>query len=121
MDLGSASRRKVLAQDVVAVMRVLEMALVLNKQETFSTQDLGKLRARNEELEGEVAKLETEEVTSLTKAMSDLKVEHPTGKKELEEKIVALQAIAAPTKDKPEEVKVLATRAELVAKIKVPE
>jgi hypothetical protein len=33
-------------------------------------------------------------VTSLTKAMSDLKVEHATAKKELEQKIVALQAVA---------------------------
>jgi hypothetical protein len=49
-DLGSASRRKVLAQDATAMMRVLVMALVLNEQETFSARDYGKLRARDEEL-----------------------------------------------------------------------
>jgi hypothetical protein len=46
-----------------------------------------------------VAKLETEEVTILTKVMPDPKVEHATTKKELEEKIATLQVVAAPTKD----------------------
>jgi hypothetical protein len=40
-DLGSASRRKVLAQDTAAMMRVLVMALVLNEQEPFLPEIMG--------------------------------------------------------------------------------
>ncbi|GAU40244.1 hypothetical protein TSUD_219540 [Trifolium subterraneum] len=46
-NLKAASRRKELAQDATALIRVLEMALVLNGQEYCSAQDLEKLRARN--------------------------------------------------------------------------
>jgi uncharacterized membrane protein len=60
MDLGVAGRRKEIARGAAAVMRLLEMVLVLNDKEQSSVKDLNEARARNEELEGQVLKLETE-------------------------------------------------------------
>jgi hypothetical protein len=60
MDLGVVGRRKEIARGAAAVMRLLEMVLVLNDKEQSSVKDLNEARARNEELEGQVLKLETE-------------------------------------------------------------
>ncbi|MCI54200.1 hypothetical protein A2U01_0075449, partial [Trifolium medium] len=45
-DLGAVSRKKVLAEDVAALVRLDEMALVLNEEGTSSEREIAKLRAR---------------------------------------------------------------------------
>lgn len=49
-NLGAEGWRKVLAQDVAALMRVLEIAMVLNDEKTYSAQNLEKLWVANEKL-----------------------------------------------------------------------
>ncbi|MCI77562.1 hypothetical protein A2U01_0098832, partial [Trifolium medium] len=50
-DLGGASRKKVLAEDVAALVRLAEIALVLNEEGGMSEREMAKLRARNEALD----------------------------------------------------------------------
>ncbi|MCI42047.1 hypothetical protein A2U01_0063282, partial [Trifolium medium] len=59
-DLGAASRKKVLAEDVAALVRLAEMALVLNEEGSSSEREIVKLRARNESLSARVTKLEAD-------------------------------------------------------------
>ncbi|MCI57475.1 hypothetical protein A2U01_0078726, partial [Trifolium medium] len=47
-----------LVRDTAAVMRLLEMALVLNNEETCPAVELKKLQVKNEKLRGELVKVE---------------------------------------------------------------
>ncbi|MCI39393.1 hypothetical protein A2U01_0060624, partial [Trifolium medium] len=58
LDMGPAARQQELARDAAAVIRLLEIALVLNDEQGSSIRDLEKLKGRNEQLEAEVLKLE---------------------------------------------------------------
>lgn len=57
--LNATGRRKMLTQDKVALMRVLEMVVALNDKETCLVGELDKLRPINGKLKAKVAKLET--------------------------------------------------------------
>ncbi|WJX95592.1 histone deacetylase [Trifolium repens] len=143
-DIGVASRRKEIARGAAAMMRLLAMVLVLNDEEQSSVKDLNEARARKEELECQVLKLETdftdykekyviqstyvtelrekkEELARVVKSMEDLKLEYAEEKKTLKARIDSLEAAVAPAQDEPDEVKMLVTRAELVDKIKLLE
>ncbi|MCI74449.1 hypothetical protein A2U01_0095713, partial [Trifolium medium] len=55
-----AQREKQHLEDIAAVMRMLETALVLGKERGSSTRELGKLRARCDKLEAELIGHENE-------------------------------------------------------------
>jgi cell division protein FtsB len=143
-DMGVASRRKEITRGAAAMMRLLAMVLVLNDEEQSSVKDLNEARARKEELECQVLKLETdftnykekyviqstyvtelrekkEELARVVKSMEDLKLEYAEEKKTLKARIDSLEAAVALAQDDPDEVKMLVTRAELVDKIKLLE
>ena len=59
MGLDAAGRKKELVQDATTLMRVLELALVLNDRETCSADELEKLQTINAKLKIEVLRIET--------------------------------------------------------------
>ncbi|MCI72376.1 hypothetical protein A2U01_0093639, partial [Trifolium medium] len=58
LGLTSAARETQLVRDTAAVVRLLEMALVLNSEETCPVAELKKLQAKNEKLRAEMTKVE---------------------------------------------------------------
>ncbi|MCI28644.1 hypothetical protein A2U01_0049846, partial [Trifolium medium] len=60
LGLEPAARQEQLVQDTAAMMRLMEMVMVLNDERGSSFKDLEKLKARNEKLEAKVLKLELE-------------------------------------------------------------
>ncbi|MCH82125.1 hypothetical protein A2U01_0002922, partial [Trifolium medium] len=120
LDLGPAARQDRLVQDIAAVMRLLETALVLNNEKDNSTRDLEKLKFRNEKLEAEAKKLR-EMQAALGKAekdLGDMRTSHAEEKKKLKDEIRDLKLAMTPAADEAVTARDLTTRAELVERIK---
>ncbi|CAJ2672884.1 unnamed protein product [Trifolium pratense] len=136
---SSSARQNQLNEDVVAVIRLAETALVLN--EGGPTHEVEKLAAKNRKLEAEIALLENdlldlrgkqenyfknmeeacltaEELEKSNKVLEDLKVSNAEQRSKLLEEVAMLQAKCAPLEDEKEETLKFATRGDLVREIK---
>ncbi|XP_045802864.1 uncharacterized protein LOC123896533 [Trifolium pratense] len=136
---SASARQKQLNEDVAAVIRLAETALVLN--EGGPTLEAEKLAAKNRKLEAEIALLENdlldlrskqenyfknmeearltaEQLEKTNKVLEDLKVSSAEQRGKLMEEVAMLQAKCAPLEDEKEETLKFVTRGDLVKEIK---
>ncbi|CAJ2654269.1 unnamed protein product [Trifolium pratense] len=139
LGVSSAARQNQLNEDIAAVIRLAETALVLN--EGGPTREVEKLAARNAKLEGHIVKLEGElidlrgkqenygqlledvresrdELELAKKRLEEVETRGAEEKKNLEAVIADLQSKLAPAADEAIETSRLVSRADLVKEIK---
>ncbi|CAJ2655906.1 unnamed protein product [Trifolium pratense] len=139
LGVSAAARQHQLTQDIAAVIRLAETALVLN--EGGPNHEAEKLAAKNRKLEAEIALLENdlldlrskqenyfknmeearltaEQLEKTNKVLEDLKVSSAEQRSKLLEEVAMLQAKCAPLEDEKEETLKFATRGDLVREIK---
>ncbi|CAJ2669302.1 unnamed protein product [Trifolium pratense] len=139
LGVSAAARQNQLTQDIAAVIRLAETALVLN--EGGPTLEAEKLAAKNRKLEAEIALLENdlldlrskqenyfknmeearltaEQLEKTNKVLEDLKVSSAEQRGKLMEEVAMLQAKCAPLEDEKEETLKFETRGDLVKEIK---
>ncbi|CAJ2661442.1 unnamed protein product [Trifolium pratense] len=139
LGVSSTARQNQLNEDIAAVIRLAETALVLN--EGGPTLEAEKLAAKNRKLEAEIALLENdlldlrskqenyfknmeearltaEQLEKTNKVLEDLKVSSAEQRGKLMEEVAMLQAQCAPLEDEKEETLKFATRGDLVKEIK---
>ncbi|CAJ2635127.1 unnamed protein product [Trifolium pratense] len=139
--LGTSAdaRQEQLTQDIAAVIRLAETALVLN--EGGPTYEAEKLAAKNRKLEAEItllendlldlrskqenyfknmeeARLTAEQLEKTNKVLEDLKVSSAEQRSKMLEEMAVLQAKCAPLEDEKEETLKFATRGDLVKEIR---
>ncbi|CAJ2646588.1 unnamed protein product [Trifolium pratense] len=108
LGVSAAARQNQLTQDIAAVIRLAETALVLN--EGGPNHEAEKLAAKNRKLEAEIALLEND--------LLDLRSNSAEQRSKLLEEVAMLQAKCAPLEDEKEETLKFATRGDLVKEIK---
>ncbi|CAJ2667127.1 unnamed protein product [Trifolium pratense] len=136
---SASARQKQLNEDVAAVIRLAETALVLN--EGGPTHEVEKLAARNAKLEGKIMLMEGElidlrgkqenygqllkdvresrdELELAKKNLEEVEARSAEEKKKLEEVIADLQSKLAPAADEGAEISKMVSRADLVKEIK---
>ncbi|CAJ2668024.1 unnamed protein product [Trifolium pratense] len=136
---SAAARQEQLTQDVAAVIRLAETALVLN--EGGPTYEAEKLAAKNRKLEAEItllendlldlrskqenyfknmeeARLTAEQLEKTNKVLEDLKVSSAEQRSKMLEEMAMLQAKCAPLEDEKEETLKFVTRGDLVKEIR---
>ncbi|CAJ2659886.1 unnamed protein product [Trifolium pratense] len=139
LGVSSSARQNQLNEDIAAVIRLAETALVLN--EGGPTREVEKLAARNAKLEGHIVKLEGElidlrgkqenygqlledvrvsrdELELAKKKLEEAETRGAEEKKNLEAVIADLQSKLAPAADEAIETSRLVSRADLVKEIK---
>ncbi|CAJ2655512.1 unnamed protein product [Trifolium pratense] len=139
LGVSSSARQNQLNEDIAAVIRLAETALVLN--EGGPTREVEKLAARNAKLEGHIVKLEGElidlrgkqenygqlledvrvsrdELELAKKKLEEVETRGAEEKKNLEAVIADLQSKLAPAADEAIETSMLVSRADLVKEIK---
>ncbi|CAJ2641299.1 unnamed protein product [Trifolium pratense] len=139
LGVSSAARQNQLNEDIAAVIRLAETALVLN--EGGPTREVEKLAARNAKLEGHIVKLEGElidlrgkqenygqlledvresrdELELAKKRLEEVETRGVEEKKNLEAVIADLQSKLAPAADEGTEISQMVSRADLVKEIK---
>ncbi|MCH81998.1 hypothetical protein A2U01_0002793 [Trifolium medium] len=139
--LPRSGRQDELVQDAATLMRLLETALVLNDEKSSAAREIEKLNATNEKLEAKIMKLEGEAIDLLgkqknyaahlqenrvmkvaldkaVKELEELKSGHAEERKKLEDTIEELKSRMMPADDETESTRDLATRVELVARVK---
>ncbi|CAJ2654490.1 unnamed protein product [Trifolium pratense] len=139
LGVSSAARQNQLNEDIAAVIRLAETALILN--EGGPTHEVEKLAARNAKLEGHIVKLEGEridlrgkqenygnlledirvtrdELEITKKELEEVRAGRVEEKKKLDEVIADLQSKLAPAADEAIETSRLVSRADLVKEIK---
>ncbi|CAJ2637044.1 unnamed protein product [Trifolium pratense] len=136
---SSSARQNQLNEDVAAVIRLAETALVLN--EGGPTHEVEKLAARNAKLEGKIVLMEGElidlrgkqenygqllkdvresrdELELVKKNLEGVEARSAEEKRQLEEVIADLQSKLAPAADEGTEISKMVSRADLVKEIK---
>ncbi|CAJ2640823.1 unnamed protein product [Trifolium pratense] len=139
LGVSAAARQNQLTQDIAAVIRLAETALVLN--EGGPTHEMEKLAARNAKLEGKIVLMEGElidlrgkqenygqllkdvresrdELELAKKRLEEVEARGAEEKKNLEAVIADLQSKLAPAADEAIETSRLVSRADLVKEIK---
>ncbi|CAJ2668564.1 unnamed protein product [Trifolium pratense] len=139
LGVSASARQKQLNEDVAAVIRLAETALVLN--EGGPTHEAERLAARNAKLEGKIVQMEGElidlrgkqenygnlledvrltrdELKETKKKLEDVETRGAEEKKQMEEVIADLQSKLAPVADEGAEISKMVSRADLVKEIK---
>ncbi|XP_045790436.1 uncharacterized protein LOC123885208 [Trifolium pratense] len=139
LGVSASARQKQLTEDVAAVIRLAETALVLN--EGGPTHEAERLAARNVKLEGKIVQMEGElidlrgkqenygnlledvrltrdELKETKKKLEDVETRGAEEKKQMEEVIADLQSKLAPAADEGAEISKMVSRADLVKEIK---
>ncbi|CAJ2627751.1 unnamed protein product [Trifolium pratense] len=139
LGVSSTARQNQLNEDIAAVIRLAETALVLN--EGGPTREVEKLAARNAKLEGRIVQMEGElidlrgkqenygnlledvrlsrdELKETKKKLEDVETRGAEEKRQMEEVIADLQSKLAPAADEGAEISKMVSRADLVKEIK---